>query len=103
MPRRRRTQTATTSREETRGLILDGICRRLELRQIVENFRAVRSGLDVKIAFADDAVGIDKERVASGKLGDAEIQKRIVGGRSLITCVRQELEMQAFFRAKALM
>src|SRR6266850_779646 len=100
MPLRQRTRTATTSREQTRDSILDGICQRLELLQIVENFRAVLPGVDVEIVFADDAVGIDEKRVAGGKFADAEIQKRIVGGRDLIICVRQEFEMQSFFRAK---
>src|SRR6266403_648059 len=99
---RPRTRTATTSREERRASILDGICKRLELRQILEHFRAVLPGVDVEIVFADDAIGIDEKRVAGGKFADAEIQKRIVGGRDLIIRVRQEFEMQSFFRAKFL-
>jgi len=62
----------------------------------------VLPGVDVEIVFADDAVGIDEKGVARGKFPDAEIQKRIVGGRDLIICVRQEFEMQSFFRAKLL-
>src|SRR5713226_9997800 len=102
MPLRPRTGTATTSREQTRDSLLDGICGRLEMLQIVENFHAVLPGIDVEIVFADDAVGIDEKRVAGGKLSDAEIQKRIVGARHLVILVRQEFEMQSFFRAKVL-
>src|SRR5712664_4256763 len=101
MPLRPRTRTATTSRNVS-ALIVRGCGTRLELRQIVENFRAVLPGVDVEIVFADDAVGIDEKGVARGKFPDAEIQKRIVGGRDFIICVRQEFEMQSFFRAKLL-
>src|SRR5712664_2318502 len=101
MPLRPRTRTATTSRNVS-ALIVRGRGRRLELRQIVENFRAVLPGVDVEIVLADDALGIDEKRVAGGKFGEAEIHERIVSGRDLIVRVRQEFEMQSLFRAELL-
>src|SRR5260370_41584491 len=40
--------------------------------------------------------------MARGKVGDAKIQERIVSGRDVMVCVREQPETETFFRAKLL-
>src|SRR6266705_4843131 len=59
-------------------------------------------GVHVEISFADEAFGVDKKGMARGKFGDAKIHERIVSGRDLMVCVREQPEAETFFRAKLL-
>src|SRR6266702_2888873 len=59
-------------------------------------------GVHVEISFADEAFGVDEKGMARGKFGDAKIHERMVSGRDLMVCVREQPETQTFFRAKLL-
>src|SRR6266566_5915789 len=59
-------------------------------------------GVHNEIGFADDAFRVDKKRMMREKFGDAEIHERMVSGRDLIVCVREQPETETFFRTKLL-
>src|SRR5260370_5154200 len=72
------------------------------MREVREGLGAVFFGVHVERSFADEAFGVDKKGMARGKFGDAKIHERIVSGRDLIVCVREQPEAETFFRAKLL-
>jgi len=58
--------------------------------------------LHIEIDLADDAVWIDKKRVACGDLDDSEIHHRVIERRNFLLGIGEKLETQSFLGAELL-
>src|SRR6266571_6552046 len=74
----------------------------LEFGQISQHFGAVLCRIHIQVSFANDAIRIDEKRVARREFRNAEVHQRIVAGRHLMFCIREQLEAETFLGAKLL-